>query len=146
MDADDVTQEVLLAVHEKIKEFEYDPARGRFRGFLKTIALRAIWSRQADGRGERNLSGAEPQVDENEMEAQWESEWRQYHLGLATSVIRLEFPPTEFEAFEMLTSQGRSITDTAAATGIPVNRVYRVRAAIMERLRRLIAMQVAEEG
>ena len=33
-DARDVTQEVLLAVHDKIDDWEYDSTKGSFRGWL----------------------------------------------------------------------------------------------------------------
>ena len=35
--AEDVTQHCMAAVHKHIDEFEYDPSKGRFRGWLRTL-------------------------------------------------------------------------------------------------------------
>src|SRR5437016_5070281 len=44
-DCDDVLQEVLLGLTRDLSSFQYDPARGRFRGYLKTVALHVIFKR-----------------------------------------------------------------------------------------------------
>jgi RNA polymerase sigma factor (sigma-70 family) len=41
-DASDVTQEVLGKLVTAMKKFEYDPARGSFRGWLKTVTHNAV--------------------------------------------------------------------------------------------------------
>src|SRR5262245_59082615 len=45
-DAEDVTQNVLLVLAERMREFTYDPA-GSFRAWLKTVAQHA-WSRHVE--------------------------------------------------------------------------------------------------
>ena len=44
-DCDDVLQEVLAKLTGTMPGFTYDPARGRFRGFLKTLVVHAIADR-----------------------------------------------------------------------------------------------------
>jgi RNA polymerase sigma-70 factor (ECF subfamily) len=39
-DAEDVTQDILLKLAQKLRDFEYDASR-RFRGWLKTVAHHA---------------------------------------------------------------------------------------------------------
>src|SRR5215471_13685309 len=46
-DAEDVTQEILLKLACKLRDFAYDPKRS-FRGWLKTVAHHA-WRDFADG-------------------------------------------------------------------------------------------------
>ena len=36
-DAEDVVQFCMTAVHQHIREFDYDPGRGRFKGWLSAI-------------------------------------------------------------------------------------------------------------
>src|ERR1041384_3848949 len=47
-DAEDVTQDILLKLTQKLRAFTYDPSRG-FRGWLKTVAYNA-WRDFEDGR------------------------------------------------------------------------------------------------
>src|SRR5579883_3413748 len=46
-DAADLTQEVLRAVAGAVGRLDYDPARGRFRGWLFTIVRRKLLDWQA---------------------------------------------------------------------------------------------------
>src|SRR5262245_8023103 len=45
-DAEDLTQKVFLAVLSELPHFHYDPGRGSFRAWLRTVTanrLRAFW-------------------------------------------------------------------------------------------------------
>src|SRR5262249_20106559 len=44
-DVDDVVQDVLLGFFLKSPTFVYDPAKGRFRGYLKVCTYRALQKR-----------------------------------------------------------------------------------------------------
>ena len=39
---DDMVQEVLLLLAKSLREFEYEPGKGRFRGYLKTVTHRLM--------------------------------------------------------------------------------------------------------
>jgi RNA polymerase sigma factor (sigma-70 family) len=41
-DCDDLVQEVLLTLAQAMRSFEYDPAKGSFRAYLKTITIHAV--------------------------------------------------------------------------------------------------------
>lgn len=44
-DRDDVVQDVLVALTQNMPRFTYDQSRGKFRSYLKTITLRAIFKK-----------------------------------------------------------------------------------------------------
>src|SRR5688572_10212488 len=46
-DLDDVVQDVLVGFYSTAPTFVYDPAKGRFRGYLKTCACHAMRKRAA---------------------------------------------------------------------------------------------------
>ena len=60
-DAEDVTQDVLVKLTQKLRTFAYDPSRS-FRGWLKTVAHHA-WRDFADGR-RPHLAAGNSQVQE----------------------------------------------------------------------------------
>jgi RNA polymerase sigma-70 factor, ECF subfamily len=152
-DGEDVLQDVFLQLGKAMPRFRYDQERGRFRGFLKTIAVRAIGKRlRRHGlearHGERTGDGSPAQdgTPDPELEAAWESEWRQYHLRQAMMVLRSEVRATDLRAFEAITQGQRDARQVALELGISVDSVYQIKSRVLRRLRELIATQVADEG
>jgi RNA polymerase sigma-70 factor (ECF subfamily) len=150
-DCDDVLQDVLLALSSAMQRFEYDPARGKFRSFLKTLTLRAVFRRfrqnhRAPGQGTEEALASAPSPDDAETEQRWEDEWRQHHLRQAMRSIDAEFSDADRAAFRLYALGSRPAQDTAAALGISVDRVYQAKSRILARLSALIAEQVEAEG
>lgn len=146
-DAEDVLQDVFVELGKAMPRFLYDSERGRFRGFLKTIAGRVIGRhlRRRDAMADGSLPAAEGSADP-ELEAAWEAEWRQHHLRQAMLVLRNEVRATDLRAFEAVTHGQRDPRTVASELGISVDSVYQTKSRIMRRLRELIAAQVADEG
>ncbi|MGE0141952.1 MAG: RNA polymerase sigma factor [Planctomycetota bacterium] len=145
VDADDLAQEVLMALHAALPSFDYDPARGRFRGFLKTIALRAIWRRRSSAKLVDDAA-LEHLAEDVAIDADFEQEWRSYHLRQAMARIRVEFPRDHVALFEQLAIEGRTTAEVERESSVPADRLYRIKSQILARCRALIAAQVAEEG
>jgi RNA polymerase sigma-70 factor (ECF subfamily) len=149
-DCDDLVQEVLLALNGSMPAFQYDPARGRFRGYLKTIAVRCISRKLCQKRGatgqEQVENAAAGDLADPAAEEHWEAEWRQYHLRTAMRTIRAEFNESDLAAFEAYAGHGRDAANVAASLGVSVDAVYQAKSRILKRLRDLIAQQAGEEG
>lgn len=150
VDCDDIVQDVLLALTRSMPNFRYDPARGKFRSYLKTAVIHAIYRKSFQSKGEVSLeeleeisrtTGADPDVD-----VQWETEWRQYHLRLAMKTIGVEFNDADRRAFHMYAVEGHSAAETAAALEQNVDQVYQAKSRIVRRLGELVELQIAEEG
>lgn len=52
-DVDDVVQHSMAAVHRRIRGFEYDPDRGRFKSWLRTLVNNHVRNRLRDRRERR---------------------------------------------------------------------------------------------
>ncbi len=147
-DAEDLVQDVFLALSSGMKDFVYDPQKGRFRGFLKTIAVRTIGKRLRKHQAHLAQSAAELAIDGASAgdDDDWEAEWRQYHLRSAMQRVRAEFRASDLLAFQLLTQGGRNAQAVAQELGISVDSAYQSKSRILKRLRELVAEQVAEEG
>jgi RNA polymerase sigma-70 factor (ECF subfamily) len=149
-DADEVTQDVLVALSRAMPGFTYDPARGKFRSYLKTIVARAIRRKNDQKRGQVLLedieaaAGAPPAADA--VDDEWELEWRRYHLRLGMRKVELEFSRLDVAAFQAYAVAGRDSRETAEALGMSVDQVYQAKSRILKRLGELIATQIEEEG
>lgn len=146
-DCDEVVQDVLTSLSKAMSGFRYDPARGKFRAYLKTITLRAIMARFSRhhpvvGTG----SPVDQAIDDPTLNQAWESEWRQYHLRLAMKVIEKEFNVTDRAAFDAYAVRGEKADATARSLSISTDQVYQAKSRILRRLEVLIERQVQEEG
>jgi RNA polymerase sigma-70 factor (ECF subfamily) len=148
-DCDEIVQDVLTSLAQSMPGFRYDPARGKFRAYLKTVALHAIFRRGRQNRGEVPLEDLEDAVTEtasDDFDALWEAEWKQYHLRLAMRTIEREFGEKDRLAFEKYALEGRDAAATAAELGLSVDSVYQAKSRILRRLSQLVAEQIREEG
>ena len=152
-DSEDVVQDVITSLVGVMPTFRYDPEKGRFRGYLKTIAVRAIQRRICQNDRAKPLLDADAATPEGragegspEQEAQWEAEWRQYHLRLAMRTIEAEFGPVDRMAFQRYGVEGAGVRETAESLGISLDQVYQAKSRIVRRLGELIEAQIADEG
>ena len=143
-DCDDVLQEVLTSLSRALPGFTYDPNKGLFRSYLKTITLRATFARKNKYRPNIGLPDGE-QMDAKTEEI-WEQEWRQYHLRLAMNTIRNEFNSKDVHAFVEYAQHGNSAEATAEKLNLSVHQVYQAKSRIIKRLSAIIEEQVQEEG
>lgn len=149
-DRDDVAQDVLLSLSKAMPGFQYDPAKGKFRSYLKTATLHAIFRKSQQKHGEvalgsieeaTRVAAADAAVDEA-----WELEWQRYHLRQALRELDGEFDETDREAFRRYGIEGQDAKEIAAALTVGVDRVYGAKSRILKRLRTVVERQVREEG
>lgn len=145
-DCDDVLQDVLMALTRSMPGFEYDPSRGKFRSYLKTVTLHAIFARSRQNHGQVPLQEVEAAAARPDIESSWDEQWRQYHLRQAMSRVEAEFNESDLAAFAQYALNGRSAKDTAGALGLSLDQVYQAKSRILKRLSTLIDEQVEEEG
>ncbi len=149
-DCDDVVQDVLVALTQNMPRFTYDQSRGKFRSYLKTITLRAIFKKKARRHGELNLEHIEEATrlaaTDEAVEQNWELEWRNYHVRLAMRTIRTEFNASDCNAFERYAVAGEDAQTVAKELATSVNQVYQAKSRILKRLTALIEAQVQDEG
>jgi len=131
-------------------DFEYDSGKGKFRSYLKTATLRAIFERRRQKHAEAGARDIEDETHAAEtdpaIEDAWETEWRQYHLRQAMKTIEAEFRGTDRRAFHRYAIQGEDANETASSLGLSVDQIYQAKSRITKRLRQLIRLQVSEEG
>ncbi|MGE3182318.1 MAG: RNA polymerase sigma factor [Phycisphaerae bacterium] len=149
-DCDDIVQDVLLALGKALPNFAYDPNKGKFRAYLKTIAIRAIYKKSSQNRGEAMLGNLEEATrtacEDEEVDQAWESEWREYHVRQAMRVLSAEIRDLDRQAFQMYGIDGRPIAEVSAALGMSHDAIYQAKSRILKRLSAIIQRQVADEG
>ncbi len=147
-ECDDVLQEALLALTRSMPGFEYDPSRGRFRGYLRTVVSHLVSKRFCQKPVGSLLNDYETATEstDRDLDEDWEAEWRQYHLRIAMRVVESEFNENDRAAFDAYALAGQSAEEVATDLGLSVDQVYQSKSRITKRLMVLVAAQIEEEG
>jgi RNA polymerase sigma-70 factor (ECF subfamily) len=144
-DATDVSQEVLAKLVKAMRSFDYNPARGSFRGWLKTVTNNAIrdmvdeWNRPGRGSGDSQVMQSLAAIQSPDalasLAAEIESQAEQEMLREAEERVRLRVKPHTWQAYRRTVVDGVAAAEVAAAIGMPVAEVYVAKSRVIKMLR-----------
>lgn len=145
-DASDVTQQVLMKLVTAMQVFDYDPERGSFRGWLKTVtsnAVRDLIRKKSsnDITGEQALPWLEQLGTESAIDAltrNIESAYQEELLLEAENRVQLRVKPTTWRAYQLQVKQNKTATEVASELSIKVAEVYVAKSRVIKMLRETI--------
>jgi RNA polymerase sigma-70 factor (ECF subfamily) len=139
-DAEDVTQDVLLRLAAKLRDFAYDRSRS-FRGWLRTLTHHALSDFLQDelrpgqsvgnGPAEQALAQAEARDD---LTRRLDEEFTHALLEEASARVRLRVQRHTWEAFRLTALEGKSGAEAAALLGMRVATVFVARSKVQKML------------
>lgn len=141
-DADDLAQQVFLAVSRAVENWEPDAERARFRTWLKTIAHNAILNalrrnvpeRASGRRTTRHFLDDYPASDGPDS-ALLRIEYRREVFTWAARKIRSEFSNDTWQAFWLTSIEAENIDKVARQLHRTRGSIYAARSRVMKRLR-----------
>jgi RNA polymerase sigma factor (sigma-70 family) len=142
-DAEDVAQDVIAILSQKMASFRYDPSR-RFRAWLKTITYHALSDLLA-GRhravGDQLIAPLETVENRADLERRIDELFDRELLELAIERVCERVAAPTWEAFRLTTFEGHSGAEAARLLGITVASVFvskhRVQKMLKEEIARL---------
>ena len=152
-DAQDLAQQVLLAVASAIGDWERRDQSTRFRHWLRRVTRNAIVNAFSRGPKDRAAGGssihellAQHRQPAPETESLIDWEYRRELYLQAASIVQRDVQPETWRAFELTVIDGVSNQAAAKELGKSLGTIYTARCRIMQRLRNVIAeMEAAEE-
>ena len=150
-DAQDLTQQVLMAVASSIGRWQKSGETTRFRHWLRRVAKNAIINAvsrrppdQATGTSSvEDLLIDLPERAGNQYDAETDSlvelEVRRELYLRAAACVRTDVDPETWRAFEMTVIGGVSNADAAQELGKSIGTIYAARSRVMKRLRTAVA-------
>ncbi len=145
-EVDDVVQDVMFGFFRASNSFEYDPNRGRFRGYLKRITLNAIRDRWRRRRKESALSTDFDPPQEDPSDRHWEREWADHLLRRAMEEVRAQVQPRTMQAFELYGIRGMAAEAVEKETGMSYAAIRHAKMRVLNELQRVVKRLRAEEG
>jgi RNA polymerase sigma-70 factor (ECF subfamily) len=148
-DADDICQLVFAKLSRALRTFDYDPTKGRFRGYLYRIVKNEIIQQFGrPNRPEVNISTtgqrAESPEDDRTLEALWQREWENHHLRLAMHAVQERSDERSIAVFERLLA-GATIAQVAGEMEMTSEAVHKIKQRMRRRLETQIAQQIEDE-
>jgi RNA polymerase sigma-70 factor (ECF subfamily) len=144
-DAQDVTQNVMMRLVEKVRDFGYDP-RGCFLAWLKTLARHAVSDLcQAGRRAGRGSGGGlagwllESVAAREDQVQRRDEEFDRELLEEAMLRIRLRVAPQTWQAFRLTALEGLSGAEAAARIPMHVAQVFVAKLRVHRMLRDEVA-------
>ncbi len=144
-DAADLAQETMRRVVRSIGAFEYDSARGSFRGWLLTIArneLRRMTSRldgTTTGSGDTDVVLLLEQEPSRAEEDKWALEYQLHMFHWAAKQVQGEFREPTWRAFCLTVVENMPIEKAAQQLNLTPGAIYIARSRVLARIRNLIA-------
>jgi RNA polymerase sigma-70 factor (ECF subfamily) len=144
-DAADVTQDVLSRLVSALRSFEYDPNRGSFRGWLKTVTNNVIrdlaqsWSRPGRGSGDSNANRALQAIQEpaalSALADTIQVEAERELLREAEERVRLRVQAHTWQAYQLAAVKHCPAAEVAQTLAMPVAEVYVAKSRVIKLLR-----------
>lgn len=142
-DADDLVQEVLAVVVRELAHFDHNGRPGAFRSWVRQITVRRLrdfWRARhyrPEATGETDFLDKLAQLEDphSGLSQQWNQDHDRHVIRQLMELIRDEFQPTTWLAFEGVMLLGQRPAEVAARLGISANAVLLAKSRILHRLR-----------
>lgn len=138
-DVEDLLQNILTVVAEKLRTFIHNGRQGSFRAWLRAILVNQVGTFL---RARRRQAGPEPpdwldklEDPASELSRQWDQEHDQQVVRRLLAAIRSDFEPGTWEVFRLLVLEDRPAAEVARRCGVERNAVYAVKHRVLTRLR-----------
>ena len=139
-DVQDIVQDVLTGFLSNEGNFVYDPAKGRFRGYLKTCTIRATIRRMGKNARFRGMPLDELPDAAASVEPVWDDVWEQQLVAQAIATVRDQRESdATFQAFERYVLLNEPAEKVAKELGIELNSVYQAKTRITRELQGVLS-------
>jgi RNA polymerase sigma-70 factor (ECF subfamily) len=136
-DAQDLAQNVLCAVADRIADWTPDNERARFRTWLSRIALNqtiTLFRRRKPDAARGGTTAAAILRRQEDHASDLEASYRREIFRRVARKVRTEFEEATWQAFWLTAVEGASVKEAARSLGRSVGAIYTARSRVIHRL------------
>ena len=152
-DAEDLSQQVLIAVSGAISRWVPDPGRAKFRTWLRRICENAVLNALTRGVPDKGSGDDDMRAFLEQRAARsgpdsdlLKTEFRREVFLQAAEKIRHEFSDDTWNSFWRTAVEGLSVEDAALELGRSRGSVYASRSRVMKRLRQKVEEHISDNS
>lgn len=155
-EAEEVTQDVFKRVAETIQNFESDPTRGSFRGWLMNLTRWRIadkfrhrppaGSQISCSEGDSDGANAAESLPDLQIQETWELEWQRNMLEVALARLARRVPAKHFQVFDLYARQQWPVLRVARELGVNPASIYLISHRLTKQLKSEIAYLQTQLG
>lgn len=158
-DANDFVQETMVKVAKRLPDFEYDPALGSFRGWLRQVVRNGViahWRRDqkhrdhlvrpADGPGGEPALERLPDPSMEDFDRLWEEQWRRWLWETAKERVKAKVKPRQYQIFHCAVVKEWSTARIARDLRVNIGQVYFARRKVEKLIRAEVGNLCRMEG
>jgi RNA polymerase sigma-70 factor (ECF subfamily) len=146
--AEEVAQQCMALLAEKMPAFEYARSKGGFKAWLRRLANNRITDLFRKKKLPRAQTADLRRAQHRELspEELWEREWERRHLKYCLELIRDEVAPTTYQAFEYHVLAEWPVKKVMEALDVSADQVYAAKSRITRRLRKTMRELLGDEA
>jgi RNA polymerase sigma-70 factor (ECF subfamily) len=138
-DVDDLLQNILVVVSQKLPAFIHNGQPGAFRAWLRRILVNEM-RHFFRGRQRHETPPAPDWLDllednTSELSRQWDLEHDRQLVRRLLAVVQSDFQPQTWEVFRLLVLEDRPAAEVAQRCRMELNAVYVAKSRVLARLR-----------
>lgn len=136
-EAQDVVQETVLTVSRNIRDFQYDPARGRFKSWLlhttrwritdqlrKRLPSDQPYRTRTSDRRRTSTTDRIPDPAGCALERLWDEEWQQNLQQVALERVKRKVKAKQYQIFDLYVVKDWPVGKVTATLGVSATQVY----------------------
>lgn len=126
-DIEDLVQDVMTTLMRAIRNFDYDPARGKFRASFGTMTanrVRNYFARESKRMSETVYHEALSTQHSASSTGEWDSIFCQQLLKAACDRIQSRLQPSTWESFKLTWLHNLPAAEASTQLGLPIHTIY----------------------
>lgn len=152
-EAQEVVQETLITVANKMPEFRYDRKKGSFKGWLRhttqwriqdQLRKRQREQRVIDTGNQLAAEGMMTDSDDHTFNNLWTEEWEEHALKAALADVKKQVDAKTFQVFDLCTLKGWSPARVARELNLFRPQVYYLNRKVARRLQENLNRQTED--